>query len=403
LIIQALFAEARQRRRRIRLVRCGALGVLAIALATGLAWSQHLAGREPSRPASSDGTRATRAGQDPRLLWVNFDGRVLIGNLHTLSLRSVAEADVDFSTPLVPAGGLVYWVKQSGGFVDGAFWPRAIEALNPVTGSNTIVSPGEYVFKLATGSRVYAALTDTSVTELPPPSGPRGRTVDLTLPAGWYLPAGAGISVVGGIVVQSTDTLAVAHPAELAVWNPVTGQIRRLGRAEGAITAYTPPTGAYSLLAWMPASCRIPSCPITITNTVTRSSHTLHSPLHHGFVLGGAFSPDGRHFAVFANLSGQSGGQPAELAIASTGTSAGAGHGAGRLVAGVRMVPGVRMAVGEDADWIRWLPGGTTLITQANRDYLVNAITLAARPFRFSGTSQEINFSAELIQPPTTR
>ncbi len=386
-------------------MRCGVLGVLAaIALAVGLAWSQNLLGREPSRLASADGAPA-RAGQDPLVVWVNSDGRVIVGNLHTLSWRSVAEADVDFTTPLVPAGGLVYWIKLSGSYVDGAFWPRTVEALNPVTGKNTVVSPGEYVFKSATGPGLYAPLTDTSVTELSP-SGPASRPVELTLPAGWYLPAGAGISVVGGIVVQSTDTLAVTHPAELAVWNPATGQIRRLGRADGAITAYTPPSGGYSLLAWMPARCRFPSCPITITNTATLSrrtlssrtlssrtlsSRTLNSPLHHGFVLGGAFSPDGRYLALFANLSGQPGGQAAELVIASTG------------VGGVRLVPGVRMTIGADADWIRWLPGSTTLVTQANRDYLVNATTLAARPFHFTGAAPSINFSAELIQPPTTR
>jgi hypothetical protein len=121
------------------------------------------------------------------------------------------------------------------------------------------------------------------------------------------------------------------------------------------------------------------------------ASRTLHSPLGHGFVLGGAFSPDGRRLAVFANLSAQAGGQKAELAVVSTAT------GSAHMIAGVRMVPGVQMTVGEDSDWIRWLPGGTSLITLARRDYVVNTVTLAARPFRFTGTGQDVNFSAELI------
>src|SRR5262249_33483996 len=125
---------------------------------------------------------------------------------------------------------------------------------------------------------------------------------------------------------------------------------------------------------WMPAGCRFPSCPIAITNTVTLASRTIHSPLGHGFVLGGAFSPNGRRLAVFANVSARAGDEAAELAIVSTVT--GAGH----------LVPGVRMMVGEDADWIRWLPGGTSLITQASHDYLVNTVTLAARPFHFTGS-----------------
>ncbi len=154
-----------------------------------------------------------------------------------------------------------------------------------------------------------------------------------------------------------------------------------------AIGAYTPQGAGYSLLAWMPASCRFPSCPIKITNTVTRASRTLRSPLRHGFVLGGAFSPDGRQLAVFAFASPQPGGQTAELAIVSTATGV------------VRLALKIRVTVGQDIDWIRWLPGGTRLVVQANRNYLVTAATLAARPFRFTGGGQDVNFSAELVPP----
>ena len=106
-----------------------------------------------------------------------------------------------------------------------------------------------------------------------------------------------------------------------------------------------------------------------------------------GFVLGGAFSSDGRQLAVFANDSAEAGGQAASLAIASTVTGA------------VRLVPGVRMTVGEDSDWIRWLPGGSRLVALANRNYLVTTATLAARPFRFTGSGQDVDYSATLITP----
>ncbi len=383
--LEALFAEARRRRRRIRLAGAGALLVLAvIGLALSLAWPGHRAGRHPGGTVPAGRHAGLRSRPGTSLVWVTYDGQVIIGNLATLALRSVAEADAEPSVPLVPARGLVYWVKQSGGFVDGAFWPRAVEALNPRTGTSTIVAPGEFIFPSATGRRIYVSTTDESVGELP--SRPGQRLVQLALPRGWYLPAGAGLSVANGITVMSADAPIPARPAELAVWNPGTGRVRPIGRAEGAISAYTPPGAGYSLLAWMPANCRFPSCPITITNTATLASRTLRSPLGHGFVLGGALSPDGRYLAVFVNVSAEAGGQPAELAIASTQT--------GR----VRLVPAVRMTVGEDADWIRWLPGGGALVAQANRDYLVNAVTLAAKPFRFNGNDQQgINFSAELI------
>lgn len=65
----------------------------------------------------------------------------------------------------------------------------------------------------------------------------------------------------------------------------------------------------------------------------------------------------------------------------------------------MRLAPRVRMTVGEDADWVRWLPGGTRLVVQASRNYVITAATLAARPFRFTGGGQDINFSAELIPP----
>jgi hypothetical protein len=132
---------------------------------------------------------------------------------------------------------------------------------------------------------------------------------------------------------------------------------------------------------------RFPACPITITNTVTLVSRTLRSPPGDGFVLGGAFSPDGRQLAVFANDSPEPGGQTAGLAIASTITGA------------VRLVPGVRMTVGEDSDWVRWLPGGSRLVALANRNYLVTTATLAARPFRFTGSGQDVDYSATLIMP----
>lgn len=382
--LQVLIAEAR-RRRNARFVRLGALALfVVIALIVSLTWPHRSVGRHHGHggAAPARGVAATRGGRYPRLVWVTSDGRLIIGDLHTLSTRVVAGADVDISSPLVPSGGLLYWIKQGGGFVDGAFWPRAVEALNPATGRSIAVAPGEYLFTSATGAVVYAALTDTSLTELP--SG-RGRPGDLTLPAGWFLPGGQGIAVAGGIIVTSRDVMPDVHPAELAIWNPATGGVRPIGRGEGAIAAYTPRGAGYSLLAWMPANCRFPSCPITITNTATLASRTLRSPLGHGFVLGGAFSPDGRRLAVFASLSVQAGGQKAELAIASTATGA------------VHMVAGVQMMVGEDSDWIRWLPGGTSLITQASRDYLVNTATLAARPFRFTGVGQDVNFSAELI------
>jgi hypothetical protein len=388
-VVQVLFAEAR-RRRRIRVTRSIIVVALAVAaIALGLAWPRHAPGRSGSGPAPAGGSGTAHAAKVPLLAWVGFNDRLVLGNLATFTTRVVAKVNADPATPLVSFGGHLYWINQSGGQVDGAYWPRTIEELNLATGTSTDIGPGEFMFLSADGRRLYISQTDTTLAELP--AGAAGRVRQLTLPAGWYLPGGFGVAVANGIVVQSNDAHALARPPDLAVWNPQTGQVTVIGRAVGnavanAIGAYTPRGAGYSLLAWMPASCRFPSCPVTITNTATLASRTLRSPLRYGFVLGGAFSPDGRQLAVFVNDDPRAGGETAELAIASTATGT------------VRLVPRVRMTVGEDADWVRWLPGGTRLIVLANRDYLVTAATLAARPFRFTGGGQDVNFSAELIR-----
>lgn len=383
-VVEALFAAARRRRRRIRLVRGLVVAALVLVTAAGLAWPRHQSGAGGHR-GPAVGPAAAPAGPGPLLAWADDSGQLVIGNLVSFTARAVAEADVAPSAPLVSSGGRIFWVKESGGYVDGGFWPQVVEELDPATGRSTDIGPGEYAFPSADGRRLYIAQTDSTLAEFP--AGAPGLAAPRDLPAGWYLPGGSGVAVAGGVVVQSADDLALAHPADLAVWNPRTGRLTPIGRAVGVAAAYTPPGAGYSLLAWMPAGCRIPACPITITNTATLSSRTVRSPLRYGFVLGGAFSPDGRQLAVFANDRARAGGQPAELAIISTVTGI------------VRLDPAVRMTVGEDADWIRWLPDGTRLVVLADRDYLVTAATLAARPFRFAGSGQGVNFSATLIVP----
>jgi hypothetical protein len=387
--VRVLFAEARRRRRRIRLAGLVVVVALAAAAAAlGLVWPRHPAGRAGGGSVPAAGSGAAQAATGPQLAWVNASDGLLLGDLTTFTTRVVAEVNADPSVPLVSFGGHLYWVNQGGGQVDGAYWPQTTEELNLATGTSTDIGPGEYMFLSADGRRLYISQTDTTLAELP--SSVPGPNRQLSLPAGWYLPGGFSVAVANGIVVQSNDAQAPARPPDLAVWNPQTRQLTVIGRAIGnyvanVISAYTPPGAGYSLLAWTPATCRIPLCPITITNTATLASRTLRSPLGYGFVLGGAFSPDGRQLAVFVNDSPEAGGQTAELAIASTATGT------------VRLIPAVRMTVGEDIDWARWLPGGTRLVVLANRDYLVTAATLAARPFRFADGGQDVSFSAALI------
>jgi hypothetical protein len=386
-IVELLFAEARRRRRRIRLTVLTVVALAVAATALGLAWSRGPAGRGASQAP------AVRVGQSQpatvsRLAWVGFDGALVLGNLTTFTARTITQINADPVAPLVPFDGRLYWINQSGGQVDGADWPSTIEALNLTTDTSTDIGPGEFSFPAPDGRHLYISLTDTTLAELQ--AGAVSQARQLTLPDGWYLPGGFSVAVANGIVVQSNDAKSLSHPPVLAVWSPRSGRVQVIGRAVGnavanVIGAYTPPRAGYSLLAWMPAGCQLYRCPITITNTATGSSLKLRSPLRRGFVLGGAFSPDGRQLAVFVNRGQQAGGGTAELAIASTATGA------------MRLVPSVRLAVGADDDWLRWLPDGARLVVLANHDYLVAASTLEVQPFHFTGRVQAVNFSAELL------
>jgi hypothetical protein len=161
------------------------------------------------------------------------------------------------------------------------------------------------------------------------------------------------------------------------------------------MAAYTPPGASYSLLAWEPAACSAgQNCPLHITDTATLSTRTLRSPLHHGFAVGGAFSPDGKQLAVFAARHSDGTGA-VRLAMASTATGT------------LRLAGSIPLAVGCASGWALWLPDGRHLIAGATEaSYAVNAATLSARPLFFTHsrdhyieTSQDINYSAVLMPP----
>jgi len=389
--ILALFAEARRRRRRIRLTAAVVMLVLAMAAGRAVTFSRSTTAPAGSGHGGAGGPAA--AVRSPQVVWVGWDGHVHSGNLATRTQRVVTEIDADATTPLVQVAGRVYWVDQGGAFTRGAFWPAVIKATSVATGNSADIGPGEWIFPSVGGRQVYISQTDTSL--LQEPAEGSGASRQLTLPPGWFVPHGYSLAVADGILVQSNDDQAIRHPPVLAVWDPLNGQVRRIGRAVGgywgsAISAYTPAGAGYSLLAWMPATCRFPvSCTIRITNTSTLSSRTLHSPLPYGFALGGAFSPDGRQLAVFVNRSQGTGGGTAELAIVSTATGS------------LHLVPGTRLAIGEDIAWARWLPGGRQLIAGSwDRDYAVTAATRAARPLSFGRDGDPVpNYSSVVVTP----
>jgi len=385
----ALFAEARRRRRRRRLAGLAVVLVLAAGAVAFIAAGPDGAPAVPgigghrARPVSAPG--AALAGS---VAWVDYTGRVHLGDLATGAQRVIARSKAYPATPLVQAGGRLYWSAPAGA-------RGLVQELNPATGRVRSVGPGQGIFSVfaaADGRHVFFAPTDMRVVELPAHGS--GARHEFTLPPGWYLPYGGSTGVAGGILVESGGQTTRAHTV-MAVWDPKTGALKAIGTDMEVMAASTPPRARYSLLAWLPARCSAgQNCPLRITDTATLSTQTMRSPLHHGFAIGAAFSPDGKQMAVFVN--GNSLGTGAvQLAMADTGTGA------------MRLAGTVRLGIGEDRAWALWLPDGGHLLTGgAVSSYAVNAATLSARPLYFIHgrdhyieVSQDINYTAVLIPP----
>jgi len=115
---------------------------------------------------------------------------------------------------------------------------------------------------------------------------------------------------------------------------------------------------------------------------------SVRSPLSHGFVMGGAFSPDGTQLALFG-LVGRYAAARLELLNLITGT--------------VRVAREPQLALDAGIGWARWLPDGRRLVMGPATvgGYLVDATTLSARPLRLiRGHGQDPNFTAVLAPPP---
>jgi len=382
----ALFAEARRRRRRRRLA--GLAVILALAAAAAVAFlvarPNHAApgaGGGRARPVSTPG--AALAGS---VAWVDYHGRVHLGDLATGAQQVVGRSKAYPAIPLVQAGGRLYWSAPVGA-------RGLVQELNPATGRVRSVGPGQGIFSVfasADGRHVFFAPTDTRIIEVPARGS--GARHEFTLPRGWYLPYGGSTGMADGILVESGGRATRAHTA-MAVWDPNTGALKAIGRDIGVMAASTPPGARSSLLAWLPARCSAgQNCPLRITNTATMSTKTVRSPLHHGFAIGAAFSPSGKQLAVFVNRNPLGTGT-VQLAMVDTATGA------------MRLAGAVRLGIGEDRAWALWLPDGRHLLSGgAVSSYAVNATTLSARPLylihgrdHYIEASQDINYSAVIL------
>jgi len=392
---RALFREARIRQRRRRLGGLAAFVIVCAATVVALVGLPGLSGRE--RAGGDRGIAAALARGSAAAAWVDNASRLRVGGVGTggrVSSRAVAEVNAA-PLPLVVARDRVYWVNPAGTFVPSlGHWSQVVMYLDLRTGRTGIAGPGQTVFLSADRRFLMTALPLNTLAEIPVAGGPARQ---FTLPAGWYLPGGygladlvdgQGLATAAGVLVQSRQGQGLG-PRVLGLWRPGAHTVRVIGRSRGVVDAYTPPGGGYSLVAWLPVSCRPPgSCQIKITNTASMSVWTVRCPLRGGFALGGAFSPSGDELAVFATTRSRT---SARLALIDTATGA------------LRLTSRPALPIGMDIGWARWLPGGGRLIAGTSTGYLFDSATLEATPLVAAAASAraagslDVNYTTAVV------
>jgi hypothetical protein len=320
--------------------------------------------------------------------WADYAGVLHLGDLATRrQLQITPHPAVDVSTdPAAVDGGRLLWVDAKD----------RVRSVVLATGKVSVVARGTAVATSPDGARLYVDQRTRDFLELD------ARTLRVTrrvpLPAGWQANPWV-VPVAGGLILTHSGKGTV-----FGIWHHGS-KVQTLGAAEPPVLdTYTPPSGGYSLVAWVPecAKHRAPfgsGCPLAITNTATGRTVTVRSPTRYGFT-GGAFSPDGSELATFVNIDNPSGPLSAprsELALIDTATGA------------LRLDPKVKIVTSEDAAWALWLPSGRQLLSGAiSATYLVNAHELATRPFYFDGAdtrvfsimgSPDLNFSTLAVSP----
>ncbi len=367
------------------------VALLAVTLALLAARTTSSAGHP--QLAQDTGSPAPLVPRSPtRAAWVDYNGNLHVGQLAGGSQHIVTHAGASPTTPLVALGGDVFWVRTSSAPPPVRPESPTVDELDVSSGAVKEVARGQAIFPSVDRRELFVVQSDSSLVEIPLQSN--GPTRTFAIPTGWYLNAGGGLSnplaVANGIVVQSVPGQTGRTPPTAAIWNPDTGAIVRLGPDQGLIGAYTPVGARDSLLAWVPGSCETnPHCSLLVTNTVTRASVHIHSPLPYGFDVGGAFSPNGETLALFIKTNSGLYNPATQLALANVRTRQ------------LRRVPGAAGEIGESVGWARWIGTSDTLLAgtfstnyTTYNHYLVDARTLSARLLDYSDDRDlDINFS----------
>ena len=386
---EAIFPEARRRgRRRRALFALATLAVLG-ALAGAIIVAVKTIGADPAtvRSRLTAGARTRGAAPAPLVAWGDYFGVLHVGDVATGRQLRIATLPITRSSagPIAFSRGRLLWVDAG----------NRVRSAELATGLVRVLAHGNGVTSSPGGARLYVDQGTIDFLEL------NGRTMRvvrrLAIPAGWTADPWVARAISGGLLLTHTGRAAV-----LGYWHPGSA-VKPLGASISLLGAYAPASERDSLLAWIPRCARYAGfdahCPLAITNIVSGRTVRISSPSRYSFT-GGAFSPDGGQFATFVNVDNP--GDPlatprSELAIVDTRTGV------------LRLDPNVRLTTTEDAAWAVWLPHGRELLAGAiAATYLVNARTLATRPFYFDGpetrvnsimSSSDLNFSTIAIPP----
>jgi hypothetical protein len=255
------------------------------------------------------------------------------------------------------------------------------------------VGPGA-PFAAADGESVFLSMSATSLEQVDPGGARVGGP--------WQVPTGyelsgkdfglPGRAVAGGLLVQTADNNS---DHTFAIWNPRTNSLRAIGHNRwGVIDTYTAPGASTSLIAWIRSGCATPGCSIALTDTATGRTLDVPAPAgHYGYFYGGAFSPDGRHLAVFASTVAKPVDPAVDLTIVDTAT------------AKATLVQHAHLSVGEPDATADWSPSGDWVFFSSFGDvfaYRTGTTSAVPLPFHFTSATRFVVVPPAQSSPTTT-
>ncbi len=353
---QLLFKEARQRRRRLRIVRSVFVVAVVVAFAMpGLEFHVIPGTRSHSHPSDSRPPLARDIRSGATLVYAYSSLRVInadTGASRSLPLPAPQGGSSDLSmvrigSSLLLNRGYTAWLYRSG--LHGP----------PVDlGASLRVIPGPsaneaWIWSDPCGATVGCddnglqqgelRLVDTSGNQV-------GSPIALPADATWF-PTGDVVN--GGLVLA----VASIGPDAEEVWNPITNRVVRVFPGDDVLAA------SGDLVAWTTGAVCLPHCTVHFTDVMTGTEQTLHLPSGVTSTDEGAFSPDGSTFALPVGIGGSPGGtHPGAVALMDVRTQA------------VRLLPGTEQPLGpRDGSQVAfWSSGGWLFIAVVGGSHVLS-------------------------------